>query len=62
MPVILQAIAHCIPVYYGISAMQEVVKRGVGFSGIWFDLLIMLLFAALLYLANVLALKNVRRT
>ena len=62
MPVILRAIAHCIPVYYGISAMQEVVKRGMGFSGIWFDLLIMLCFAAVLYLANVLALKNVRRT
>ena len=42
--------------------MQEVVKRGMGFSGIWFDLLIMLIFSAVLYLANVLALKNVRRT
>ena len=62
MPTILQGIAHCIPVYYGISAMQEVVKRGMGFSGIWFDLLIMFVFAVVLYLANVLALKNVRRT
>ncbi|AEU39477.1 ABC transporter permease protein [Lactococcus cremoris subsp. cremoris A76] len=38
------------------------VKRGMGFSGIWFDLLIMFIFAVVLYLANVLALKNVRRT
>jgi ABC-2 type transport system permease protein len=62
MPEVLQGIAHCIPVYYGINAMQLVVKRGVGFSGIWLDLIIMLIFAGILYVANVLTLKNIRRT
>jgi ABC-2 type transport system permease protein len=62
MPEVLQGIAHCIPVYYGINAMQLVVKRGVGFSGIWFDLIIMIIFAGILYVANVLTLKNIRRT
>jgi len=62
MPAVLQWIAHCMPVYYGITAMQAVVKRGQGFSAIWFDLLIMFLIAVLLYIVNVFALKTVRRT
>jgi ABC-2 type transport system permease protein len=62
MPTVLQWIAHVMPVYYGITAMQLVVKRGVGFSGIWFDLLVMAMIAVVLYFINVLALKTMRRT
>ncbi|MQW23062.1 MULTISPECIES: ABC transporter permease [unclassified Lactococcus] len=58
----LQWIAHIMPLYYGIDALTKVVKQGLGFSMIWFDLLILVLIAVILYGLNVVALKSLRRT
>ncbi|MFC4653087.1 ABC transporter permease [Lactococcus nasutitermitis] len=58
----LQWIAHVIPVYYAIQALQVVIKRGEGFSNIVVNLLILLVISLLLYLLNILSLKRLRHT
>ena len=58
----LQWIAHIMPLYYGIDALTKVVKQGMGFTDIWFNLLILVLIAVILYGLNVIALKELRRT
>ncbi|MDR0298003.1 MAG: ABC transporter permease, partial [Streptococcaceae bacterium] len=58
----LQWIAHAMPVYYAINSLQEVIKRGAGFVTIAPNLGILLGICVLLYLLNVVALKNLRRT
>lgn len=34
----LQWLAHIMPLYYGRDALQKVIKQGMGFSGIAFNL------------------------
>lgn len=58
----LQWLAHIMPLYYGVDALQRVIKQGEGISSIGFDLLILLLIVVLLYFLNVVALKSLRRT
>jgi len=62
MPAPMQWLAHLMPLYYGVDGLQRVIKQAQGFSAISFDLLILILIAGLLYMLNVLALKNLRRT
>ncbi len=58
----LQWLAHIMPLYYGVDALQKVIKQGMGFNQIWIDLSILLGIVILLYFVNVVALKNLRRT
>lgn len=58
----LQWLAHIMPLYYGVDALQKVIKQGMGFNQIWIDLSILLGIVILLYFMNVVALKNLRRT
>lgn len=58
----LQWLAHIMPLYYGVDALQKVVKQGMGFSQIGLDLVVLVGITVLLYFLNVMALKNLRRT
>ena len=58
----LQWLAHIMPLYYGVDALQKVIKQGMGFSQIGLDLAILFGIVIILYLLNVVALKSLRRT
>lgn len=55
-------IAHLMPLYYGVDALQKVVKQGEGFSQIGNNLFILGMLALVFYVANVVALKGLRKT
>lgn len=57
----LQVIAKCMPMYYGGNALQDVMYKGLGLSDISSDLFILLGFALVFILLNVLALKKYRK-
>ncbi len=50
------------PLYYGVDALQKVVKQGMGLSQIGNNLLILGGLALVFYVANVVALKGLRKT
>ena len=58
----LRWIAHLMPLYYGVYALQKVVKQGMGLSQIGNNLLILGGLALVFYVANVVALKGLRKT
>lgn len=58
----LRWIAHLMPLYYGVDALQKVVKQGEGFSQIGNNLFILGMLALVFYVANVVALKGLRKT
>lgn len=57
----LQVIAKFMPMYYGGDALQSIMYQGLGFSDISLDLLVLLGFALLFIILNVLALKKYRK-
>lgn len=57
----LQVIAKCMPMYYGGDALQAVMYKGLGFKDITTDLLVLLGFAVVFIVLNVLALKKYRK-
>ena len=57
----LQWIAHIFPLYYGGNALMNVATRGVGFGGIALELGILVLFAVLFTILNVVGMKRYRR-
>lgn len=57
----LQVIAKCMPMYYGGDALQAVMYKGLGWSAIRSDVLILLGFAVVFIVLNVLALKKYRK-
>ncbi|WP_395345431.1 ABC transporter permease [Levilactobacillus parabrevis] len=57
----LQWIAHIFPLYYGGNALMNVATRGVGFAGIAVELGILVLFAVLFTVLNVVGMKRYRR-
>lgn len=57
----LQVIAKCMPMYYGGNALVEVMYKGLGFSDILPDLLVLLGFALVFILLNIIALKKYRK-
>ncbi|WP_081167451.1 ABC transporter permease [Lactococcus garvieae] len=58
----LRWVAHLMPLYYGVDALQKVIKQGMGLADISFNLFLLFIIAALLYVANVFALKTLRKT
>ncbi|MBO0991832.1 ABC transporter permease [Bacillus sp. SD088] len=57
----LQVIAKFMPMYYGGNALVDVMYKGLGLSDIRTDLLILLGFALLFIILNIIALKKYRK-
>jgi ABC-2 type transport system permease protein len=57
----LQFIAKCMPMYYGGNALVDVMYKGLGLSAIRNELLILLGFALVFIVLNILALKKYRK-
>ncbi|MGG7078693.1 ABC transporter permease [Clostridium sardiniense] len=57
----LQVIAKFIPMYYAGDALQGVILKGYTFSQIQFDLLILLIFAVVFIILNIVGLKRYRK-
>lgn len=57
----LQVIAHFMPMYYGGDALQAVMYKGLGWSGIQNDILVLLCFAVVFIVLNVFALRKYRK-
>lgn len=57
----LQKVAHIMPLYYGAQALQGIMVKSYGFIDIQFYLLILLLFAMVFYILNILGLKRYRK-
>jgi ABC-2 type transport system permease protein len=58
IPGYLQPLSYIIPLRYGIDAQRSIMLRGWGFGDIWFDLLVLVVFAVLTLSASVLLLKR----
>lgn len=61
LPFGLGKLAYMMPVYYGCTALEQVLIRGAGFRDIAADLLILLVFIAALFALNTVALKKYRK-
>ncbi|MBE9917597.1 ABC transporter permease [Paenibacillus donghaensis] len=57
----VQVIARIMPLYYGADALKSVMYKGLGFADITLDLSVLVLFAALFIILNILALKKYRK-
>ncbi|MCJ8014937.1 ABC transporter permease [Paenibacillus sp. KQZ6P-2] len=57
----VQVIARIMPLYYGADALKSVMYKGLGFSDIALDLGVLVLFAGLFIVLNILALKKYRK-
>lgn len=60
IPYGLGNLSYAMPIFYGASAIKEVMVYGSGFSGIWLYLLGLVLYAVVLYALNVRALGRYR--
>lgn len=56
----LRPIAHIMPLYYGAQSMSDVITKGAGFFDIWGDLLVLVGFAALFLILNLLTMRKYR--
>jgi ABC-2 type transport system permease protein len=61
LPYGLGVLAWFSPVYYGCTGLENVLVKGSGLEGIWFSLVILLLFIILLFFLNVITLKKYRQ-
>lgn len=57
----VQVLARIMPLYYGADALKSVMYKGLGFPDIAFDLSVLVLFAALFILLNIVALRKYRK-
>ncbi|MDP4092906.1 MAG: ABC transporter permease [Bacillota bacterium] len=57
----LQVIAKIMPIYYGADALRSVMYKGLGFSDIYVDLLVLAVFVSVFVFLNILALKKYRK-
>jgi ABC-2 type transport system permease protein len=57
----MQILAKCMPMYYGGTALVEVMYKGSGLSAITNDLLVLLGFALVFIVLNIVALKKYRK-
>lgn len=60
IPYGLGNLSYVMPIYYGATAIKEVMIYGSGFSGIWLYLLGLIVYAGILYLLNMRALGKYR--
>jgi ABC-2 type transport system permease protein len=57
----LQNVAHFMPLYYGAQSLQGIMVKANAFSDIQFNLFILLLFAIVFSILNILGLKRYRK-
>lgn len=57
----VQVLARIMPLYYGADALKSVMYKGLGFADIAVDLAVLVLFAALFIVLNIIALKKYRK-
>ncbi len=57
----MQVLAKCMPMYYGGSALVDVMYKGLGLSDIRNDLFVLLGFALVFIVLNIVALKKYRK-
>jgi ABC-2 type transport system permease protein len=57
----LQPIARIMPLYYGADAMSNVIEKGANFMNIGFDLTILLGFAVLFLMLNMVTMRRYRQ-
>lgn len=57
----MQVLAKCMPMYYGGSALVDVMYKGLGLSDIKDDLFVLLGFALVFIVLNIVALKKYRK-
>ncbi|MFP7300066.1 ABC transporter permease [Neobacillus niacini] len=57
----MQVLAKCMPMYYGGNALVEVMYKGAGFNAISDELLVLLGFALVFIVLNIVALKKYRK-
>ncbi|WP_099223335.1 ABC transporter permease [Listeria costaricensis] len=57
----LQWIAHLMPMYYGATALTDIMIKGEGFSSFAADFYILVAFAAVFLILNIFALKKYRK-
>ena len=60
-PLHLGNLSYIMPVYYGCTALNEVMVKGFGIGKIWPNLVMLLAFVLVLSVVNTLALKKYRR-
>ncbi|MFT8714205.1 MAG: ABC transporter permease [Leuconostoc pseudomesenteroides] len=58
---IWQGVAKIMPLYYGGDALTNVIKKGASISGVWLDLVVLIGFAIILLVLNIVGLKRYRR-
>lgn len=61
LPYGLSKLAYIMPVYYGCTALKNVLIRGFGIEKIWGYILMLSLFIVILFIFNTLALKKYRK-
>ncbi|QFR67666.1 ABC transporter permease [Furfurilactobacillus rossiae] len=61
LPGWLQPVSYIMPLYYGASSMSAVVQKGVGFMDVLPNLSILLLFAAVFLVLNLLTMRKYRQ-
>ncbi|MEK4487813.1 ABC transporter permease [Psychrobacillus sp. FSL H8-0484] len=61
MPEWMQMIAKCVPMYYGGNALVDVMYKGLGLDSIKSDLFVLLGFALVFIVLNIVALKKYRK-
>ena len=57
----MQILAKCMPMYYGGNALVDVMYKGLGLSDISNDLFVLLGFALVFIILNIVALKKYRK-
>lgn len=57
----LQSVSRIIPLYYGAGALQEIIIKGSDFINIKLELTILILFALIFSLLNIISLKRYRK-
>ena len=57
----LQNLGRVMPLYYGAEALKAVMYRGEGLTDVWGELLVLVLFALLFIVLNIVALKRYRK-
>lgn len=57
----LQNLGRVMPLFYGAEALKAVMYRGEGLADVWGELLVLVLFALLFIVLNIVALKRYRK-
>lgn len=60
LPGWVRAIGNLMPIHYSTEALRNIMIRGTGFSGWWFDAAILILFSVVFMIINIFAIRRSR--